>query len=249
MNQSIKTPINFKIFTLFPEMFPGILNYSVTGRAREKGLWTLESVDIRKYALDKHGTVDDTPYGGGAGMVMLPEVLSRALEDNIDFKTESKPKLIYMSPRGKVFNQEMVNDFIKNDNINIICGRYEGIDQRVIDRYEIEEVSIGDFVLSGGELPALTVMDACIRCLPDAIGNQDSTEEESFGGIGNTEYRYLLEYPHYTKPAEWDGRKAPDVLLSGHHGKIKEWRLEQAKKITKERRPDLWEKYLESNNK
>lgn len=246
MQNKTQSLLNFTILTLFPEMFPGILKYSVTGRAKEKGLWTLSSINIRKYADNKHNTVDDTPCGGGAGMVMMPEVLSRAIEDNVDFKKEAKPKLLYMSPRGKVFNQGMVKDLLEHKDITIICGRYEGIDQRVLDKYDIEEISIGDFVLSGGELPALTIMDACIRCLPDAIGNVDSTEEESFGGIGNEEYRYLLEYPHYTKPAEWDGRKVPEVLLSGHHKNIKDWRLQQAEQITKERRPDLWEKYLES---
>lgn len=229
------------LLTLFPEMFPGFLGHSLAGRALEKGLWGFHTVDIRQFADDKHHTVDDTPYGGGAGMVMRADVLGKAIEASITPNT----KCIYMSPRGAPLTQEKAYELSKTNNIAILCGRYEGIDQRVIDEYDIEELSIGDYILSGGEVAALTVMDACIRLLPGVIGNESTLFEESFSD--NTDYAGLLEYPLYTRPLKWKNREVPSVLLSGHHANIEKWRLDEAKKITALRRSDLWKRYLEKN--
>jgi tRNA (guanine37-N1)-methyltransferase len=226
--------MHFTLLTVFEDMFPGPLAHSIAGKALQSGLWGYEAVDIRQYALDKHKTVDDIPYGGGTGLVMRPDVLGTAIETNRVPGT----KLIYMSPRGRVFNQAKARELIRYPHITILCGRYEGVDERVIEEYEIEEVSIGDYILSGGEMAALTVMDACIRLLPGVIGKQDALVEESFGE--NTEYAGLLEYPLYTRPLEWKSRIVPEVLLSGNHKRIAQWRLEQAKSLTKDRRPDLW---------
>lgn len=222
-----------KILTLFPEMFPGHLGQSLAGKALEKGLWSFETVNPRDFATDAHRTVDDAPLGGGAGMVMKPDVLSKALEAH-------KPlgRLLYMSPRGKPLTQSLARELAGEEQLTILCGRYEGVDQRLLDAYDVEEVSIGDYVLSGGEAAAMIVLDACIRLLPGVVGNEETHGEESFANG-------LLEYPHYTRPAEWTGpdgimRSAPDVLLSGHHAKIAEWRRLESGKITRERRPDLW---------
>lgn len=223
-----------KVLTIFPEIFPGFLGYSLTGRALNEGIWSLETVNIRDYAFDKHGSVDDTPCGGGAGMVMRPDVLGAALKANYQ-----GGRLIYMSPRGKPLTQDKVKELSGEENLTIVCGRFEGIDQRVIDAFNIEEVSIGDYVLTGGEQAAQIMLDAVVRLLPGVLGNADSTTDESFEN-------FLLEHPQYTRPIEWDGRKVPEVLMSGHHKKIAEWQKEQAIEITKQRRPDLLKKYLDS---
>lgn len=223
-----------KIFTIFPELFPGFLGYSLTGRALEKKIWSVETVNIRDYATDKHGSVDDTPCGGGAGMVMRPDVLGRALKANC-----TGGKILAMSPKGRPLTQEMVKAYAQENEINIVCGRFEGIDERVIEAFDIEEVSIGDYILTGGEQAAQILLDAVVRLLPGVLGNAESTVSESFEDN-------LLEYPQYTRPTEWEGRKVPEILLGGHHQKIENWRKEQAMKTTEERRPDLWKKYLDS---
>ncbi len=236
---------NWKItlFTLFPEMFPGPLGASIASKALEKGVWGFKCVDIRQYAQDKHSTVDDTPCGGGAGMVMRPDVLGAAIEAN---KTEGM-KLVYMSPRGKPLTQEKAYELANTKEIGVICGRYEGIDERVIEEYGLEEISIGDYILSGGEVAALVLADTCIRLLPGVLGNKSTLSEESFGE--NADYAGLLEYPLYTRPVEWKGRNVPEVLLSGHHAEINNWRLEQAREITEKRRIDLWQKYIKRFSK
>lgn len=223
------------IFTLFPEMFPGPLGYSVTGRSLGHQ-WSFNTVNIRDFATDKHATVDDTCFGGGPGMVMRPDVLDAA----IDSLEDSIP-LIYLSPRGCTLTQTMVKKFASLPRIGLICGRYEGIDERVIQSRNIQEVSIGDFVLSGGEIASFVFIDACVRILPGVIGNKQSCVQESFEND-------LLEYPQYTRPREWKGMAVPDVLLSGHHEQIEVWRQEQSEKITKQRRPDLWQRYLEKKS-
>ena len=223
-----------KILTIFPEVFPGFLGYSLTGRALNEGIWQLEAVNIRDYAFDKHGSVDDTPCGGGAGMIMRPDVLGEAIEHNYD-----GGKIIYMSPKGKPLTQKKVHELSKEDKLTIICGRFEGIDERVIEEYNIEEISIGDYILTGGEQAAMIMLDAIVRLLPGVLGNSASTENESFESG-------LLEYPQYTRPIEWKGRKVPDILMSGHHENVAKWQREQALQITKERRPDLLEKMLDS---
>ena len=233
----LKKNWHVQCLTLFPEMFPGPLGYSLAGKALEKGIWSMNAIQIRDYALNKHAQVDASPTGGGVGMVMRPDVLGEAIDRTIKPGT----RIIYPSPRGRIFTQKMALEFATMQNIAILCGRFEGIDQRVIDAYDIEEVSVGDIVLSGGEIAAFTIMDACIRLLPGVIGKKEALEEESFGA--NADYAGLLEYPLYTEPRIWRGRKVPEVLLSGHHAKIATWRLEQAKAITKERRKDLWERF------
>jgi tRNA (guanine37-N1)-methyltransferase len=229
-------PFHVKVLTLFPEMFPGPLGVSLAGKALAAGLWDIETFNPRAFAEGVHRAVDDAPLGGGAGMVMKPDVLSKALEAH-------KPlgRFIYMSPRGKPLTQQLAAEIAQEPLVTILCGRYEGVDQRVLDAYDAEEISVGDYVLSGGEAAALTLLDACIRLIPGVVGNEETHGEESFSNG-------LLEYPHYTRPAEWTGpdgvaRKAPDILSSGHHAKVKEWRLEEAEKITAARRPDLWAAY------
>lgn len=228
--------LKVKVLTIFPEMFPGFLGYSLTGRALEEQKWQLETVNIRDYAVDKHKSVDDTPCGGGAGMIMRPDVLGRAIEDN-----HTSGKIIYMSPKGKPLSQSKARELSKLDELTIICGRFEGIDERVIDAYNVEEISIGDYILTGGEQAAQIMLDAIVRLLPGVLGNEASIEDESFENC-------LLEYPQYTRPIEWNGREVPDILLSGHHKKIDEWRKEQAIIATKAKRPDLFKKYLDSKN-
>ena len=221
--------LNVKILTIFPEIFPGFLGASLTGRALKDGIWNMEAVNIRDYAFDKHGSVDDTPCGGGAGMIMRPDVLGNAIDHNY-----KGGKIIYMSPRGQVLTQQKVHELSQEDNLTIICGRFEGIDERVLEEYNIEELSIGDYILTGGEQAAMIMLDAVVRLLPNVLGNAASTENESFENG-------LLEYPQYTRPIEWKNRKVPEVLLSGHHENVAKWQKEKALQITKERRPDLLE--------
>ena len=216
------------VLTLFPAMFPGPLGQSLAGRALNAGLWRLDVRDIRDAATDRHRTVDDTPFGGGAGMVMRPDVLDAAIGPD-----DGRP-LLYLTPRGQPLRQSRIRALAAGPGATLICGRYEGVDQRVLDARNVEEVSIGDYVLSGGELPALVLLDACVRLLPGVMGADDSATEESFSAN-------LLEYPHYTRPAEWQGRRVPDILLSGHHAAIAAWRQDQAEATTRARRPDLWQ--------
>jgi len=220
--------------TLFPEMFPGSLGHSLAGTALKKGLWSLEAINIRDFSTDRHRTVDDSPYGGGTGMVLKPDVVHAAIE-----AAKAKlpaAKLIYTSPRGAPFTQSLANS-LKSHDLIILCGRFEGVDQRVIEHHDMLEVSLGDFVLSGGEIAALAMLDACVRLIPGVIGKDDAVAQESFGL--SSDYAGLLEYTHYTRPPLWMGRSVPEVLLSGNHQQINAWRLEQAKWITQARRPDL----------
>ena len=221
-----------RIFTLYPEYFPGYLNKGLFGKALSAKIWNLETVNIRDYTFDKHRTVDDTPYGGGNGMLIKADVLARSLDENI----KEKEKIIYLSPKGKLFNHQYAKKLSNEKSINFICGHFEGIDERIIKSRGIEEVSIGDFILSGGEVATFVVIDAILRFIPGVLGNENSTEEESFENG-------LLEYPQYTKPQIWEDKSVPDVLLSGDHAKIKDWRLSQSEAITRDRRPDLWQKY------
>ena len=221
-----------RIFTLYPDYFPGPLSKGLYGKAMEKKIWDIETVNIRDYATDKHKTVDDTPYGGGLGMLIKPDVLAKALDE----KLKVNEKIYYLSPKGKLFNQKLAKELSKEGTINLICGHFEGVDQRVIDSRNIVELSIGDFILSGGESAAFVVMDAILRLIPGVIGNDNSINEETF-------VNGLLEYPQYTKPKIWEKKSVPDVLLSGDHDKIKDWRLSQSEVITRDRRPDLWQKY------
>ncbi len=220
--------------TLFPEMFPGTLGQSLAGQALEQGLWALETVDIRAFARDKHRTVDGPPFGGGAGMVMRPDVVDQALGSAKEMV--SGAPLVYMTPRGRPLTQSRVRELAAGPGVVVLCGRYEGVDQRVLEASGVEEISVGDYVLSGGELAAQILIDACVRLIPGVMGSDASGEDESFE-------TGLLEYPHYTRPAEWQGRKVPEVLLSGHHEKISAWRREQAEAVTQNRRPDLWKAY------
>lgn len=225
-------------------MFESYLTSSILGKAKDKGLWNYEIINIRNYSKEKHKKVDDTPFGGGCGMIIEPDVIASAIDENCD---SNNTKFYYMSPRGEVFNQKKVSEIIKYNNVAIVCGRYEGIDQRVIEEYNMEEISIGDFVLTGGELPALTIIDSCVRCIEGVLGDYNSLDSESFGGINNSKYDYLLEYPLYTQPRIWRNREVPEILLSGHHKNIEIWKLKESERITKERRPDLWEKYNNVN--
>lgn len=222
------------VLTLFPEMFPGPLGLSLAGKALHEGIWSLETRDIRDFATDKHRSVDDTPAGGGAGMVMRADIAAAAI-DAARGSAEPATPTIYLSPRGTPLTQGRAHNLAKGPGAILLCGRFEGVDQRVLEAREVEEISIGDYVLSGGELAAQVLIDGIVRLLPGVAGNDGSLEEESFAGG-------LLEYPHYTRPREWEGRAIPDVLLSGDHERIAKWRREQAEKLTKARRPDLWAK-------
>ena len=235
----VKGAFTVKIITLFPEAFPGTLGLSLTGKALDLGLWRLIPIALRPFGEGKHRNVDDTPAGGGAGMVLRADVLDRALDEAAVGANPDRLKwpVIYLSPRGRPFDQAMAHRFAACDGLTMICGRFEGIDQRVIDHHQIEEVSLGDFVLTGGEIAAQAMLDATVRLLPKVLGNQASTEDESFSDG-------LLEHPQYTKPAEWQGLPIPDVLQSGHHGEIAKWRKAQAEELTKVRRPDLWQAYV-----
>jgi tRNA (guanine37-N1)-methyltransferase len=227
-----------RVLTIFPEMFPGMLGQSLAGKALKSGVWALEALDVRDFAEDRHRSVDDTPFGGGAGMVMRADVIDSALGHAIETDKAAGGGLpvIYLSPRGRKLDQERVREIAAGPGVILLCGRYEGVDQRVLDARDVEEVSLGDFVLSGGEPAAFALIDACIRLLPGVMGAETSLEEESFEAG-------LLEYPHYTRPAEWCGRAVPDVLLSGHHENIRAWRRAEAERITRERRPDMWARY------
>ncbi len=230
-----------KIITLFPSAFPGVLGESLTGKALQEGLWQLETVDLRQFGIGKHRNVDDTPAGGGAGMVLRADVLGPAIEQTMAGIRGNWP-LIYLSPRGKRMDQRMMQILARCDGITLICGRFEGVDERVLEHYGVQEVSLGDFVMTGGEIAAQALIDATVRLIPGVLGNQASTEEESFSSG-------LLEHPQYTRPAEWNGRPIPEVLMSGHHGRIAEWRQQMAEDITRERRPDVWDDYVRANQK
>jgi tRNA (guanine37-N1)-methyltransferase len=218
--------------TLFPEAFPGPLGVSLLETARKNGIWALETVDIRAFSRHKHASVDDTPAGGGPGLVLRPDVAADAI-DSVDL--DGRP-LIYLTPRGRPLSQTMVREWAEGPGLVVFCGRFEGLDQRVIEGRNMVEVSVGDAVLAGGEAPAQLLIEACVRLIPGVLGKLESTMDESFEGD-------LLEYPHYTRPREWENRQIPDVLLSGDHGRVARWRTEQAKEITRERRPDLWKRY------
>tara|TARA_B100000686_G_scaffold97796_1_gene104644 strand:- start:156 stop:842 length:687 start_codon:yes stop_codon:yes gene_type:complete len=221
-----------QIFTLYPDLFPGPLGEGLYGKALSKKIWDLKVTNIRNYASDKHKTVDDTTFGGGSGMLIKPDVVAKSLDENIP----DGEKIFYLTPKGNLFNQNTAKELSKEKSINLICGHFEGIDQRVIDNRKIQELSIGDFVLSGGETAAFVILDSILRLIPGVIGNKNSITEESFENG-------LLEYPQYTKPQIWEKNRVPEVLLSGDHGKIKDWRLSQSEAITRDRRPDLWQKY------
>ena len=221
-----------RVFTLYPELFPGPLASGLFKKALEKKLWSLEVVNIRDYALDKHKTVDETPFGGGSGMLMKADVIANSLDKNISNKNEP---IIYLSPKGKKFDQTYAKKILST-NINIICGHFEGIDQRLLETRNIEEISVGDFILSGGEIGSFILIDTIVRLIPGVLGNSNSLTDETFE-------KNLLEYPQYTKPQKFEEKEVPSVLLSGDHAKIKDWRLSQSEDITRRRRPDLWEKY------
>ena len=221
-----------QVFTLYPEIFPGPLAKGIYGKAQNNKLWDLSVINIRDSATDKHKTVDDTPYGGGTGMLLKADVLANSLDQNV----KKGERIFYLSPKGKIFDQKLAQELSKEKSISLICGHFEGVDERVLTTRNIEEISIGDYVLSGGETAALVVLDSVLRLLPGVLGNDKSSVDETFENG-------LLEYPQYTKPQIWEEKSVPDVLLSGDHSKIKDWRLSQSEAITRVRRPDLWQKY------
>ena len=221
-----------QVFTLYPEVFPGPLSKGLYGKALSNKLWDLKVTNIRDSANDKHKTVDDNPYGGGTGMLIKPDVLAKSIDQNI----ETGERVFYLSPKGKKFDQKLAQDLSKEKSVALICGHFEGVDERVLKTRNIEEISIGDYILSGGETAALVVLDSILRLLPGVLGNEKSSMDETFENG-------LLEYPQYTKPQIWEEKSVPEVLLSGDHSKIKDWRLSQSEAITRVRRPDLWQKY------
>ena len=221
-----------QVFTLYPEIFPGPLAKGIYGKAQNNKLWDLSVINIRDATTDKHKTVDDTPYGGGTGMLLKADVLANSLDQNV----KKGERIFYLSPKGKIFDQKLAQDLSKEKSISLICGHFEGVDERVLTTRNIEEISIGDYVLSGGETAALVVLDSVLRLLPGVLGNDKSSVDETFENG-------LLEYPQYTKPQIWEEKSVPELLLSGDHSKIKDWRLSQSEAITRDRRPDLWEKY------
>lgn len=233
-----------RIITLFPEAFPGTLGLSLTGKALDQGLWALETLDLRRFGEGRHRTVDDNPAGGGAGMVLRADVVGQALAAAAVGTPPSRSDwpVVYLSPRGHPFTQGMARRWSQAKGLTLLCGRFEGVDQRVLDHFAVEEVSLGDFVLTGGEIAAQALIDATVRLIPRVLGNQLSTEEESFSDG-------LLEHPHYTRPTLWEGRAIPDVLLSGHHAMIADWRRHEAERLTKERRPDLWRAWCAAHNR
>lgn len=228
----MSAPWRASVLTLFPEMFPGPLGLSLAGRGLETGAWELETKALRDFAEDRHQSVDDTPFGGGAGMVMRPDVVAKAIDS---VPADGRPRL-YLSPRGERFDQRMARSLADGPGVVVLCGRFEGVDQRAIDARDLREVSVGDFVLSGGEPAALVVFDACVRLLEGIVGSSESLAEESFQDD-------LLEYPQYTRPRVFEGRPIPDVLVSGHHGEVRRWRRAEAEKLTRARRPDLWSRH------
>ena len=228
-------PWTIDVLTLFPDMFPGPLAHSLAGRALAEGLWRLNAVDIRSFARDKHRVVDDAPFGGGPGMVMRPDVVDAALSSVVEARGDTAP-VLFLSPRGVPLTQARVRALAEGPGAVLLCGRFEGIDERVVEAWRMEEVCLGDFVLSGGEPAAIALIDACVRLLPGVMGSAESPDEESFE-------RGLLEYPHYTRPRVWRDREVPEVLVSGHHEKVRAWRRAEAERITRERRPDLWSRY------
>ena len=230
-----------KVITLFPTAFPGVLGESLTGKALQDGLWQLETIDLRRFGIGKHRNVDDTPAGGGAGMVLRADVLGEAIESAMTDVQGNWP-LIYLSPRGAPMTQSLMQNMARAEGVTLICGRFEGIDERVLTHYGIQEVSLGDFVMTGGEIAAQAMIDATVRLIPEVLGNAESAVEESFSSG-------LLEHPQYTRPADWMGHAIPDVLMSGHHGKVAAWRQEQSEAITKARRPDLWTQYIARKDK
>ena len=221
-----------QVFTLYPEIFPGPLSKGLYGRALLNKIWSLNVINIRDSAEDKHKTVDDKPFGGGTGMLLKADILAKSIDQN---KKEGE-RIFYLSPRGKKFDQKIARELSQEKSINLICGHFEGVDERILSTRNIEEISIGDFILSGGETAALVILDSILRLLPGVLGNDQSKNDESFENG-------LLEYPQYTKPPIWEEKRVPEVLLSGDHSKIKDWRLHQSEAITRDRRPDLWQKY------
>ena len=221
-----------QVFTLYPEIFPGPLSKGLYGKALSKKIWDLKIVNIRDYAEDKHKTVDDTPFGGGSGMLLKADILAKSIDQN----KNSQDRIFYLSPKGKRFDQKLAKELSQEKSINLICGHFEGVDERILSTRNIEEISIGDFILSGGESAAFIMLDSILRLLPGVLGNEFSKVNESFENG-------LLEYPQFTKPQVWEGKPVPEVLLSGDHSKIKDWRLSQSEAITRDRRPDLWKKY------
>lgn len=234
-NPRLKGAWAVKIVTLFPDAFPGTLGLSLTGKALDMGLWALETIDLRPFGEGKHRNVDDNPAGGGAGMVLRADVVAKALDQAAIGTPQDRARwpVIYLSPRGKPFDQATARRLSQSDGITLLCGRFEGVDERVLEAYGVEEISLGDFVLTGGEIAAQALIDATVRLIPRVLGNQASTEEESFSDG-------LLEHPQYTRPTVWEGRAIPEILQSGHHAKIADWRRAEAARLTKERRPDLW---------
>ena len=228
--------MKFSILTLFPEMFPGLLNHSIPGRALKNKKFSIETFNIRKYSHLKNNSIDGKPIGGGAGMIMRPDILQKALNHVLEKQKGSSIKTIYFTPKGRVLKQDVIKEITNYDNIIIICGRYEGIDHRFVENNNVDEISVGDYILTGGEIPAFILIDACIRFIPEVLGNRKSLNSESFE---NT----LLEYPQYTKPLDWEGKRVPKVLFSGNHVAVEKWRLTKAQETTKKARPDLWKLY------
>ena len=233
--KKIKANWKAHVLTLFPEMFPGPLGHSIIGKALEEQVWSLKLINLQKFSRKGPKYVDDKPYGGGSGMIIKSEIIHKALKETSK-KIKNNYSLVFLTPKGKKLNQEKIKKFVKKDNLILVCGKYEGVDQRVIDTWKMEEISLGDYILSGGEIAAMSLIDSCLRLLPNVLGSSKSLESETFENN-------LLEYPQYTKPQKWEEKEVPNVLLKGDHKKIKDWRLTQSEDITRRRRPDLWKKH------